>query len=72
MGRSHNKNGRRKDSKKGFKRKLPHHKTGVKTKNQVGGCGPEGCVATAGDKRMERRAEDRDEWRRLVGEAKGL
>jgi len=52
MGRSHSKNGRRKDSKKDFKRKNPHHKTSVKTKNQMGGCGPEGCI-TAGDKTME-------------------
>ena len=50
MGRSHNKNGRRNDSKKGFKRKLLHHKTSGKTKNQMGGCGSEGCITSAGDK----------------------
>ena len=52
MDRSHNKNGRRKDSKKCFKRKLLHHKTSGKTKNQMEGCGPGGGITSAGDKRM--------------------
>ena len=59
--------------KRGFKWKLPHHKTSGKTKNQMGGCGPEGSITTAGDKRIRgwrRRAENRDEWRHLIREAK--
>ena len=70
MGRSHNKNGRRKDSKKGFKPKLLHHKTSGRTKNQMGGCGPEGCITTAGVRGWRRIAENRVEWRRLMGETK--
>jgi hypothetical protein len=33
MGGAYDKNGRIKDSKKGFKRRLPYHKTSGKTKN---------------------------------------
>ena len=57
MGRSHNKNGKRKDSKnKCFKRKLLHHKTSGKTKKQMGRCGPEGCITTVENKGMEEKS----------------
>ena len=55
MGRSR-KNGRRKDSNKGFERKLLHHKNSGKTKNQMGGCGLEGCITAVGGKRMEEKS----------------
>ena len=42
--------------KEGFKRKLLHHKISGKTKNQMGGCGPEGRITAAGDKGMEEKS----------------
>jgi ribosome assembly protein YihI (activator of Der GTPase) len=70
MGRTYNKNERRKDPKEGSKRKLPYYKTSGKTKNQMGRCGSEGSLRLLGIRGWRRRAENRDEWRCLMREAK--
>ena len=56
--------------KKGFKRKLLHHKTSGKTKNQMGDVVQRDALQLLGLRGWRRRAENRDEWRRILGEAK--
>jgi hypothetical protein len=70
MGGSYNKDGRREDSKKGSKRKFPYHKTSGKTKQLMDRCGSEDALQLLGIRGWRRRAANRDEWRRLVRDAK--
>jgi len=70
MGRSHNKNGRRKDSKKGFKWKLLRHKTSGKTKKQMADLVQRDALQLLGIRGWRRKAENRDEWGRLIREGK--
>jgi len=71
MDRSHNENGRRKDSEKGFKRKLLHHKPVGRPRNRWADVVQRDALQLLGIRRWRRSAENRDEWRRLMREAKG-
>jgi hypothetical protein len=71
MGRSHNKNGRRKDSKKkvlngNFHTTRPMGRPGTRWVDVVW----RDALQLLGVRGWRRRAENRDEWRCLVGEAK--
>jgi hypothetical protein len=70
MGGAYEKNGRRKDSKKCFKRTLPYHKTIRKTKNQMGDVVQRDALKLLGIRGRRSKAANRDEWRRLMREAK--
>jgi hypothetical protein len=71
MGGSYNKNGRRKDPKEGSKRKLPYHKTSGKTKRtRWADVVQRDALRLLGIRGWRRRAENRDEWRHLMREAK--
>jgi len=57
-------------AKKGFKRKLLHHKTNGKTKSQKADVVQRDALQLLGIRGWKRRAENRDEWRRLMREVK--
>jgi hypothetical protein len=70
MGGSYNKDGRRKDSKKGSKRKLTYHKPVGRPRNRRVDVVQKDALQLLGIKGWKRRAANRDEWRRLMREAK--
>jgi len=71
MGRSHNKNGRGEDyTKKNFKRKLLHHKPVGRPRIRWTDVVQRDALQLLGIRVWRRRAENRDEWRRLMREAK--
>jgi len=70
MGRSHNKNGKRKDSKKGFKRKLLRHKPVGRPRTRWADVVQGNALQLLVIRGWRRRAENRGEWRRLMREAK--
>jgi hypothetical protein len=69
MGGSYNKDGRRKDSKKGSKRKLPYHKLVGRPRTRWADVVQRDALQLLGIRGWRRNA-NRDEWRRLIREAK--
>jgi hypothetical protein len=70
MGGSYNKDGRRKDSKKGSKRKIPYHKPVGRPRTRWVNVVQRDALHLLGIRGWRRRAANRDEWRRFVREAK--
>ena len=70
MGEPYNKDGRRKDSEKGFKRKLPYHKPVGRPRTRWVDVVQRDALQLMGIRGRRRRAANRDEWRRLMREAK--
>jgi hypothetical protein len=70
IGGSYNKDGRRKDSQKDTKWKLPYHKTSGKTRTRWADVVQRDALQLLGIRGWRRRAAKRDEWRRLTREAK--
>jgi len=70
MGGSYNKGGRRKDSKKVSKWKLPYHKPAGRPRSRWADVVQRDALQLLWTTGRKRRAANRDEWRRLVREAK--
>jgi len=71
MGRSHSKNGRRKDSKKFLNENFYTTRPVGRPRNRWADVVQKDALQLLGIRRWRRRAENRDEWRRLMREAKG-
>jgi hypothetical protein len=70
MGGPYNKDGRRKDSKKRSKRKLPYHKPVGRPRTRWANVVQRDALQLLGIRGWRRRAANRDDWRRLMREAK--
>jgi hypothetical protein len=70
MGISYNKNGRKKKKKKGSKQKLPYHKPVGRPKTRWADVVQKDALQLLGTRGWRRRAANREEWRRLMREAK--
>jgi hypothetical protein len=67
---SYIKDGRRKDSKKGSKRKLPYHKPMGRPRSRWADVVQRDALQLLGIRGWRRRAVNRDEWRHLMREDK--
>jgi hypothetical protein len=70
MGRPYNKNGTRKDPKEGSKRKLPYTRPVGRPRTRWADVVQRDALRLLGIRGWRRRAENGDEWRRLMREAK--
>jgi hypothetical protein len=70
MGGSYNKDGRRKDSKKVSKRKLPYHKPVGRTRTRWADVVQRDALKLLGIRGWRKRVANRGEWRHLMREAK--
>ena len=70
MGGSYNKDGRRKDTKKGSKRKLPYTRPVGRPRTRWADVVQRDALELLGTRVWRRTVANRDEWRRLMREAK--